>query len=278
MSTQRNFETEFHTEEFELLVLIKSECHGAARSGDMLYPSVSFLASIDICTGILSKEQGRIEWVIKNSENRKGWGYDLKQYGIYHILVRKCISTELKPGQMKIMSNRYMLVKVLKENVRNEALEEIMEYYKRPVSIKSELCEFVLNRDFSWFEGSVDWNGVKVITYLETDEEDGESAEGAYTKLLELAKDFTGNDERYRRYAAEKLTAGANDWLEDSGDEDGEEITEEMFAKRIEISEIVINPKGELSILYNDDDMFWGHVIEILVDADGTMSSADIAG
>ena len=40
--------------------------------------------------------------------------------------------------------------------------------------------------------------------------------------------------------------------------------------------EETINPS--LSLFYNDDDMFWGHVIEIDVDSSGGIISAHIAG
>ncbi|WP_363251990.1 DUF2262 domain-containing protein [Ruminococcus sp.] len=33
-----------------------------------------------------------------------------------------------------------------------------------------------------------------------------------------------------------------------------------------------------MTLYYNDGDMFWGHSIEISVDADGTVSDANIAG
>ena len=65
----------------------------------------------------------------------------------------------------------------------------------------------------------------------------------------------------------------------DASDEiDSEEITKEIFMKRMEMSEIMVNSDGSLSLLYNDDDMFWGHVIEIDVDSSGKIISAYIAG
>ena len=45
MSVKEDFERGFYEEEKELLVLIKSVCNGAAVCGDMLKPSVDFLAS-----------------------------------------------------------------------------------------------------------------------------------------------------------------------------------------------------------------------------------------
>ena len=51
-----------------------------------------------------------------------------------------------------------------------------------------------------------------------------------------------------------------------------------MFINAMEISEITVSSDGSISLLYHDGDMFWGHVIEISVEADGIISDANIAG
>ncbi len=124
-------------------------------------------------------------------------------------------------------------------------------------------------------EGIVNWNGVKANVYLETDEEDGDTAKQAM-KVLKRVVD--NNDTKYREYAAEELTELANDWMEASDEIDTEEITKEIFMQRMEMSEIMVSSNGSLCLFYNDDDMFWGHVIEIKVDSSGKIISAYIAG
>mgnify|MGYP000600442602 FL=1 len=81
------------------------------------------------------------------------------------------------------MNNRYMLIRVLEENASNEKLEALKEHYSKPISTENELGTFVLDREFSWFEGSINWNGVEANVYLETDEEDGDTAEQAMAVL-----------------------------------------------------------------------------------------------
>ena len=44
----------------------------------MLKPSVDFLASIDLRNGQFFHEKGRVEWLIKEDNKRKGWGYDFE--------------------------------------------------------------------------------------------------------------------------------------------------------------------------------------------------------
>ena len=74
MSVQTDFEKEFETEEYEMLVLMEASCKGAAVIEDMLRPAVNFLASVDLRTGQLFREKGRMEWLIKNDNRRNGWG------------------------------------------------------------------------------------------------------------------------------------------------------------------------------------------------------------
>ncbi len=93
-------------------------------------------------------------------------------------------------------------------------------------------------------------------------------------------------------FAAEQLTELANDWLADREDfdEDNEYdendennndeslITKETFAERIWIGEIVIFPNGDYEVYYNDDDMFWGHVIIVGGNIKTGIEDALIAG
>ena len=279
MSAKTDFEAEFEREETEMLVLMKRGCGGAAVYQDMLKPSVDFLAAVDVKTGACSKAAGRIEWIIKNDRDRKGWGYDFKQFGIYHVKVRKCIPKKLEPCQMEILNNRYMLVEILEEGAKNIWLEEQQKYYELPVTIENELGIFALDREFSWYEGEVDKNGISVLVYMETDEEDGDTAETAMRTAAAFFTDFEKQDKKYRSFAAGQLTGLANDWLEEDDSEDKpDEITKDVFTERIEISEITFCSDGGLTLYYSDDDMFWGHSIEVTVDASGEPESANIVG
>lgn len=274
MSVQTDFEKGFETEEYEMLILVQSSCKGAANIEDMLKPSVDFFASIDLRTGQFFHEKGRLEWLIKNDNKRIGWGYEFEQLGIYRVTVRKCIPQDQTP----YMNNRYMLINVLEENASNEKLKALKAYYAKPITIENELGSFALDREFSWFEGSINWNGIDANVYLETDEEDGDTAKQAMKVLKRVVDNIVENDIKYREFAAEELTELANEWMDASDEIDSEEITKEIFMKRMEMSEIMVNSDGSLSLLYNDDDMFWGHVIEIDVDSSGKIISAYIAG
>lgn len=284
MSVQKEYEKKFEIEEYEILILVEAPCSGAECIGNMLVPSVDFLASIDLRTGQLFHEKGRLEWIIEKEDNHNGWGREFKKYGIYRITVRKGIPQEIKkdihpdliPYLLPHAFNKYLLIDIVEENVLNGKLQELKEHYAKPVSIENEVGTFVLNREFSWFEGAINWNGEDAIAYLETDVGSDDTARLAMKVLKKIMNNLAGYDAEYRAFAAQKLTSLANEWMEDAGLEDVKEITEDAFAKRMGIREIRISPSKEVSVFYDDDNMFWGHAIEIMIGSDGKIISADI--
>lgn len=287
MDTVKEFEKRFEEKITDLLVLIKEPVGGAAIVDNMLRPSVEFIASVNTQTGEFSRETGRLEWMIKNSKFRIGWGYDFKQYQICHIRARKCIPIPLEPYMRKTLNNCYMVVKVLEKNASEPRLDALRDHVMQPVSIVDDaLGTFVLNRQFSWFEGTVDWLDDQCRIYLRTDEEDGETAENAFAHLKKLTENRKEWDDRFRLFAAEDLWKLANEWYEcddeelDEEDEDADTIyiTKEQFFDRISIISITIYPSGRLTLYYDADDMFTDHAIEIDANINGDMKRADIVG
>ncbi len=273
------FDLQFEQRETELLVLLKEDCGGAAVDGDWLIPAVDFIASVDVENQELSRKEGRLTWMIPNEKNRKGFGFDFKQYGIYRLLVRKCIPVELNKYQSETLNNRYMVIRILEENVWNKDLQGIKEYMQKPVVLENALGIFTLNRQYSWFECTMDWNGKAVSVTAETDVNCDEKADTAMAVLFRYANDKAGFDQKIRGFAVQELLELANDWLvDDDSDDKSDEITNEMFMKYIEMSEFSVNSDGCVTLYYSDGDLFWGHSIEICVSVDGECESADIVG
>lgn len=290
MNPVKDFEKRFGTEVSDLLVLMKADVGAAAVVGDMLRPAVDFIASVNTQTGELSEEKGRLEWMVPNPPGRTGWGYDFRQYQIYHIRARKNIPITLTPDMLSTMNNCYMVVEVLEENIQETRLDAIREHLMKPVTIKDAVFgTFVLDRQFSDFEGTVDWLGTECSVSLETDEQDGDTAGKAYAHLQELYKNRAEWDDKLRQFAAEELLELANEWFDDEDDddddfedEDGEDeihithITKKEFLRRISANGIVVTPSGDLTFYYDADDMFTDHAIIIDADMDGNMSGANI--
>lgn len=133
----------------------------------------------------------------------------------------------------------------------------------------------MFDKSIGTFSGEGIWNGEKCLIHLDVDEQGAmtvEDALGTFHKLLDSCKEW---DDKARKYAAEELTGTANDWLED---DDAEEITKEDFAKRLSISEVCVSTNGNFDIFYNDDDMFWGHVIIVSGNTENGIEDADMAG
>ena len=141
------------------------------------------------------------------------------------------------------------------------------------------LGTLILNREFDMFETTFLWNGNEVSFMLEVNPESKSSWSRARTAAKKLVAEQETWDETMRKFAAKKLTALANDWLaEDVESKGAGPITEETFAKRIALSEISITSGGSFTAYYNDDDMFWGHAIEVHGSLKKGILDANIAG
>lgn len=75
----------------------------------------------------------------------------------------------------------------------------------------------------------------------------------------------------------DKMLALKNDaWLDD--DEDEQELSEEAFRQRITLSDVVFYADGSAAIYCDDDEMFFGHTIEIQVNKNGEFRTAQLVG
>lgn len=225
---------------------------------------------------------GGLSW-LAHEEDKDGWIYHLKDLTIYHIKCRKIKpETVMKNAQPRFF-NHFMLTEVVDREAENPALSKLLEKYKEVVVIEGGDCgTFTLERHFNWFAGTVDWLGENCHVTLECDEENGTTADRALTQFKNIYANLKEWDQKFRAFAAEKLTENANDWQDEGyDDENGEDlaaITEESFAGRIVISEFSIDAEGDYEVYYDDDDMFWGHVIIVSGSVDGGMEDAYIAG
>lgn len=278
------FEGGFIKDETELLFLtLETAGGGAVLSDNVISPSIEFLASVDLSTGKFSKEIGRLEWLVsKNTEGFK-WGFEFKQYNIYHIRCRKHFPVTLTPNMRKSMNNCYMVTELIDDGKSDPRLEKLKAKYLKPVHINHPKAgTFTLNNQFSCFAGEIDWLGNKCTVYLETDTDAGRTAKKAFNFFKKLYSDRESKDQKFRSYAAQYLTDTANDWLYESDDEnedDEKEITEEEFRDMLRISELAIDPKGDITLYYvEDNDIFGGHSIEITANISGEITGANLVG
>ena len=177
-----------------------------------------------------------------------------------------------------------MLLEVLETLETEPRLEPIRQAYLTPVTLEDAAFPgvvFELERQFDWFNASLDWLGEECSVSLEIDDDNSDTANAALTAFKQLYAKLPEWDAKFRAFAAAELTENANDWQADAAENEEKEyqpLTEAEFARRISISEFNMNPDGDFTAYYDDDDLFWGHVILVEGNINGEISDAYIAG
>ena len=142
------------------------------------------------------------------------------------------------------------------------------------------LGEMTFDESLGSFEGEILINGENVDFGITVDDiNDKETVERLISKFKKFIADFDKWDKEIRAFSAKKLTDNANDWLQDSLEDDEEfvEITEERFAERMVLNSIGFDENG-FDVYYDDDDMFWGHCILVYGTLENGIEEAQIAG
>lgn len=127
--------------------------------------------------------------------------------------------------------------------------------------------------EYQWFGGETKLEDRAIALNLELAERD--QALELIPALQKVTKDLASLDLAARRYAAEQLLETKNDsWL----DEDEEELTEEDFIGRMTLESLTVDEDGEVTMWYEDGDLFWGHSICIRQSQEGEWLSAEMMG
>ncbi len=274
------FHERYAPEEKEVITLIKNTL-GAGYDNGFWDMTVISLGMVFCTTGEVNIREGRLEWPVTEKEinSKKGWNrFDRGQ--ICRIKVRKLLDKYVPEHTTPEKFNSWAVTEVLEQAVSCPELEAVLEEYNKPVVIEDKvLGTLILNREFGIFETTLLWNGNDVSFMLEVNPESKSSWSRVRTAAKKLVVEQETWDKTMREFAAKKLTALANDWLaEDEENNDAKPITEEAFADRIALSEISITSGGSFTAHYNDDDMFWGHAIEIHGSLKKGIANANISG
>ena len=259
--TQAEWERTFEDEAREILVLLAGGGGAGKRSG---FWDVShyFIAYVDCQTGALHTGDGRIVYPVSDEEHDAGGILDrFRREAVYRLKARKKIPHEIPEGMTASSQNEFLIVEVLEEDAPCPALEEVLDDYRRPVVVTDEvLGELTLDKDLDMFEGEVPWCGEQICLSLEVDV----ANENTWADAVRAMKEMLAEQDRWdcdmRASAARELTELACEWRK-SADEEVPEITEESFARRIELRSIAMDADGSFSAYFDDDDMFFGHCV-----------------
>ncbi len=280
---QKRFMQRFDTIEKEVFVLTEEGTSASKCGKDKLYEaSVTVLALVDVATGELIDDKGYLEWQLTEKECQTSEKiFNLQGKTIYRLKVQESLPFTNYFGDEgnEVRRGKYLWVKeVLERSCQEERLDMILEEYLKPVVIQPEGCgELVLDKSLGMFSGVGSWNGDSCQIHLDVDENNAETSEDAQSTWKVLMDNSREWDKKARQYAATELAECASDWARDE-DENAEEITEDEFAKRMGISEICVSIGGDFDIYYNDDDMFWGHVIIVSGNIETGIDDAYMAG
>lgn len=276
--TQKKWENTFEKQAQEILVLRHEGGGGQLRNG-FWNAAAYFLAYVDCATGLLHKGEGRLEWPVSDAEQQKGGCFGrFADETIYRVKARAKIRGDVPEYFSKSSQNGFLVVEVMEKNAPCPALEEILVEYKKSVVLQDDtLGALKLNKRFGCFEGTITWQNFKVAVILDVDEED----EGSWTRASEAMKKMLSEQEKWdlemRGFAASQLTPLTREWGK-AAEEPTLEITEESFAKRIELQTISMTDDGSFSACFADNGMFFGHSVTVCGSLEKGVISADIEG
>ena len=259
--TQAEWERTFEDEAREILVLLAGG-GGAGKRNGFWDVSHYFIAYVDCQTGALHTGDGRIVYPVSDEEHDAGGILDrFRREAVYRLKARKKIPHEVPEGVTASSQNQFLIVEVLEEDAPCPALDKVLAEYRKPVVLNDEeLGELTLDKDLDTFEGEILWCGEQIFLVLEVDAADEDTWADARRAMKAMLADQDSWDRDMRASAARELTELACEWRE-SADEEVPEITEESFARRIELRSIAMDADGSFSAYFDDDDMFFGHCV-----------------
>lgn len=272
-----DFYERYEDEEHEAIVLIENVL-GAGKCNNYWSMTATTLGMVFCENAKKDFRKGRLEWPVTDEErnSEKGWNR-LRKGQICRIKVRKLCEKQLPQAVKAEEINAWCLTEVLELKTECLTLEQLWAEYIKPIEIKNDVLGILtLNKELDMFEGKITLDEEEILLYLEVDAQDCSSWNSAAANAAAFVSDWENKDRQMRAFAAGKLTELANEWQED--DDNAGDITEDIFAERISVSELSFTSDGDFTAYYNDDDMFWGHAVEICGNMENGFESANIAG
>lgn len=257
----KDFQALYDSVDEEWLVLIQNGVAADKTFLDKFWTAHAYaLAAVNLSTNEIIAKRCYLSWPLSDREYEEGeYAKRFEKGSIYRVKARDWCGT---PTQ-----DRHLYVtEVLADRVASPVLEQIWADYTKPILLEDDvLGTLVLDREFSVFNGNCQWMGSSVCFSLSIDINKRGTWTRAVNVMRQLVSEQVSWDASLKQMAANKLTAQANEWLADNDQTDRklqiDPITEDEFAQRILLTEFTVSPGGRFTAWYEDDDMFWGHVI-----------------
>ncbi|MFS3912648.1 DUF2262 domain-containing protein [Bacillus australimaris] len=183
------------------------------------------------------------------------------------------VSLQVRKGE-----SEFMLVSLIDIDIKDQELQEILEEAQKPVFYHDDtLGSFELVKGLDLFEKMIQWNNQECLLYFNLEEE--EKINDSLQTANKLMEKQTKWDSSIKSFAANQLIDLAKDWQEqDESAEEQEELTLDQFIDRMSFESLHVYPDGEFEVYCHDGDLFWGHVIIVTGNINGTFQDAHIAG
>lgn len=252
-----SFLDSFEEEEKEMLFLNKKPVSGWGVFWGYKRICLTYLASMDPRDTEICTKTGRLFLLEKHSGS--SLKTDFRELTAYRLLVRPS----------KTGPETYLVVRNLGK-ADPAPFRERIEEYRRPVTIENELGSFSLERQWNWFDGTIQWCR-KPCNVLIDVEEGSTDCTSAMDILRRICADDTAFDARVRRQVCDQTMELLRDWYE-------EEITEEEYMQRLGTPLITISEDGDIDFSFETAGLYAGHTLIASVDEAGKVKSADLAG
>nr|WP_314383770.1 DUF2262 domain-containing protein [uncultured Cardiobacterium sp.] len=258
----------YHDEAREITILSGEDCEGAGRAGKALIWS----ANCDIIAykdgDQVHHEEGSVSWPANDAELESDNRPRFRDLTLYRL--RVC--------PHKTAPHYFRLLEILAADTADRELETIRSAYQQAITWQeAPFAPFVLNKKFNTYNGEGEWLGHTIRLALDSDDEQERPTAAAIATLHRLYAAPQDWQDRLTAHAARELITTAREWQEDA--ENGNpNLSEAEFARRIRLEEITISEEGGFTAWFDDDNIFWGHVIMVSINADGEYEDAEFAG
>ncbi len=167
---------------------------------------------------------------------------------------------------------RIHLESIIKTDVSNDLLNEVLK--KRTTEISIEIFDigvFIKDRISNNFESQVSWNGKNISLSFSEDVDQEEFRKNA-KDLLDNSKEWSS---KFSNKISEILLPIKNEtWRE----EDEDIISEDEIVRRIQLTSITFYSSEEFEAWFSDDNIFYGHFVNVDGNINGTLQNPSLSG
>ncbi len=167
-----------------------------------------------------------------------------------------------------------LMEKFVKAGIKDVEMEDYRTEIRKPVDYQDDLLGSLrYDRISKCYTNSISWMNGETKINLPAANPDEPDAVLAAAHIL--YKDQTLWDQRIVDYLVTKLLPLKNDsWIGQGEDE----ITEEQFKEKIELSSITVQEDGSYEFAYDDGDLFMGHALVVTGNLADGPDRADLEG